>query len=323
MHFKVCSRYFYSKLDNTGKRVYEQLLDGWLNYNQEITISGYTDKNMYDDIIHYIHADNPELFYIDFNHISLTFTSRYTVVHVNLRYSVSQCERIKQEIAGVVSGVMGLCRRSADPQRVIHDYLVENVQYASGFRGEDIYNIKGALIDGAAVCEGYSRAFKLLCDAAGIPCIVVTGTATNSNGRAESHAWNIVSRNNRNYHVDVTWDGCLDSTSGIPLYYNVPDAFISKNHVWDKRMWPACTDASELDKQIIPVSGRNGLRDVLVRMSQRGESVFAVRLNQRYASINALMDTINGIVSTASIDISSFSVSYQPLIDCAIIWFNY
>ena len=31
----------------------------------------------------------------------------------------------------------------------------------------------GALIDGRAVCQGYSEAFKLICDANGIPCVLV------------------------------------------------------------------------------------------------------------------------------------------------------
>ena len=58
------------------------------------------------------------------------------------------------------------------------------------------------------VCEGYSKAFKYLCDLTsfdnGISCICVTGMMSGGTG-AGAHMWNIVSmENGKNYLVDVT-----------------------------------------------------------------------------------------------------------------------
>lgn len=65
----------------------------------------------------------------------------------------------------------------------------------------------GALVNGKAVCEGYAEAFKLLCDKAGIPCIVVVGTGVVSASESGSHMWNAVKMEDGNwYDVDVTWD---------------------------------------------------------------------------------------------------------------------
>lgn len=57
------------------------------------------------------------------------------------------------------------------------------------------------------VCEGYSKAFKYLCDMydfnSDVTCSIVTGnmqTPSSSGG----HMWNVVSLNGRNYFVDVT-----------------------------------------------------------------------------------------------------------------------
>ena len=71
----------------------------------------------------------------------------------------------------------------------------------------DIRNTYTALADdGVVVCEGYSRAFKALCDHYGVPCIIVTGSGVTSEG-TEGHMWNQVQMDNeRWYLVDCTWD---------------------------------------------------------------------------------------------------------------------
>ncbi len=52
------------------------------------------------------------------------------------------------------------------------------------------------------VCEGYSEAFKLICDREEIPCIIVIG-----NGGGGAHEWNYVQmEDGRWYVVDITWD---------------------------------------------------------------------------------------------------------------------
>lgn len=63
------------------------------------------------------------------------------------------------------------------------------------------------------VCEGYARAFKILCDRSGIPCIVVTGYARPNNEVGnELHMWNeVMMEDGRWYAVDVTWDDPVGS----------------------------------------------------------------------------------------------------------------
>ncbi len=68
----------------------------------------------------------------------------------------------------------------------------------------------GALVDPDhyAVCDGYSKAFLLLCEKEGIDCVVVLGTALPN---IIGHAWNYVKMDNGNwYAMDVTWN---DNTS--------------------------------------------------------------------------------------------------------------
>ncbi len=68
------------------------------------------------------------------------------------------------------------------------------------------------------VCEGYSKAFKYLCDlssfSGNVSCITVTGNMDGGTG-AGGHMWNMVSMpDGQNYLVDVT--NCDDGSIGAP-----------------------------------------------------------------------------------------------------------
>ena len=57
------------------------------------------------------------------------------------------------------------------------------------------------------VCEGYSRAFQVLCNQLQIPCVLVDGDAVESlQDTLESHMWNYVQIDGGWYAVDVTWN---------------------------------------------------------------------------------------------------------------------
>ena len=114
--------------------------------------------------------------------------------------AMSQIEQVKNEI---------LSRRTGNTYndiKLVHDYLVDNVEYDSSISKPNIYDIYGALVRKESVCEGYARSFKYLMDELNIPCTLVIGTATNSQGQTENHAWNYVQINNNWYAVDTTWD---------------------------------------------------------------------------------------------------------------------
>ena len=60
----------------------------------------------------------------------------------------------------------------------------------------------GTFAEQPVVCEGYARAFKMLCDKAGIPCALISGT-----GGGLPHMWNAVLMDDEKwYAIDVTWD---------------------------------------------------------------------------------------------------------------------
>ncbi|MBR4940881.1 MAG: hypothetical protein IKZ19_02670 [Clostridia bacterium] len=324
MHFKVHSRFFYSRLSDGEKKIYDKILQGWLDYNETVTVTGMGMSVDYTGIFRCLKEDNPELFYVDFNRVSVMYTPFMATVSMKLLYPRDRCEQLKSRIASVVMKVHMLSTASKDRERAIHDYLVQNVRYASDTSARDAHSVVGALVDGIAVCEGYAKAFKLLCDAVEVPCIIVSGTATNSDGVTENHAWNIVRKNKKNYHVDVTWDsGIHNSVDGLPLYYNLPDEYIARDHFWQRDKWPCCRDSSEADKIVIPVNSKKSFSDVIVNMSRQGKTVFAVRFNRSFESMDAVLAMVGDIVAASRIRVRTYSVSYKPGSDCASVWLNY
>ena len=59
---------------------------------------------------------------------------------------------------------------------------------------------------GEALCEGYSRAFKVIMDKLGIPCVLVNGVYRHGENQEELHMWCHVELDGEWYAVDQTFD---------------------------------------------------------------------------------------------------------------------
>ena len=67
--------------------------------------------------------------------------------------------------------------------------------------------LSGSVGSQGTVCEGYARAFKVLCDALEIPCVLAEGQSKSKPTAApELHMWNQVCVDGSWYAVDVTWN---------------------------------------------------------------------------------------------------------------------
>lgn len=66
----------------------------------------------------------------------------------------------------------------------------------------DSYTAYGCLVNGKAVCSGYAEAFNAVMTELRIPTQVVQNSV---------HAWNKVKIGGKWYHVDVTWNDCLNN----------------------------------------------------------------------------------------------------------------
>ena len=133
-------------------------------------------------------------------------------------------------IAGITSEMPEFER-----ELILHDRLADHIAYEDGDRVHDAY---GALINGKAVCEGYTKAFQYLLQKVGIQSFMATGK-----GNGDLHAWNIVRIDGKYYNVDLTWDD--QKSDIIYTYFNITDEEIkSLSHILDKEsedFAPVCT----------------------------------------------------------------------------------
>lgn len=239
-------KYFYNQLDDYSKTIYKAFESNKENmktgtYKVELGNS-FSEllgaENGQDELGKYYQSaieaytyDNPDVFYLSPNkmylNIETTTRGRKTTyyVYVNsgnqenylidefssqeqINQAIKKLEQVKKYIIQNKTG------NTYDDIKMVHDYLIANIEYDSTISKDNIYNICGALINGEAVCEGYARAFKYLMDGLEIPCTLVIGTGRNSEGNTENHAWNYVLLDDNWYAIDATWDDPVVSGVG-------------------------------------------------------------------------------------------------------------
>jgi len=105
-----------------------------------------------------------------------------------------------------------------------------------------------------AVCDGYARLFKTLCDYAGVESVVISGYARTEAGKriqrfSSNHSWNAVRIDSSWKLLDVTWASGYITWQGdnFVRYYDEqyfltsPDQFIHE-HYPDDLHWTLMTD---------------------------------------------------------------------------------
>ena len=113
-----------------------------------------------------------------------------------------------------------------------HDWIALNNYYDDTFSKPHNHDAYGAIVDGVAVCEGYTRAMQVLLNKRDIKNYTVSGTSRNSAGEEVGHTWNVVELDDGKwYQVDATWDDQGDKESDIfYAYFNITTDQMKNDH---------------------------------------------------------------------------------------------
>ncbi len=217
------------------------------NTSVEFTTEKLEDVDRVSDVLEFYKDDHPEVFWID-ETAPYYYKESGGVLSVQLHYKLEGAE-LEQAKATLESKLEEIT--SEAPQGVseyelelyVHNYIIQNCDYdteAVEMHKQDTVrsneqNVYGVLVEGRAVCEGYARAFQLLCERLDVRCWVIQGQALGFEGDGNTnHIWNCVMLNGEWYQVDVTWDDYDGAeTFGDEQYYyfNLTTAEMEKDHV--------------------------------------------------------------------------------------------
>ena len=186
---------------------------------------------------HALRADRPEYFWLPSTYTLRTSDTgseiRFAQKDTDWLYSESERKELEEEIKNDLEAFLNTVDGNMTDYELelnVHDFLANRMEYDhSALQDSDgrpqAWSIIGAFEYGKAVCEGYSRAFQLMCFMLGLDCTVVTGETS------EPHMWNLVKIDGDWYHVDLTSND-TDSTPSH-LFFNVTTDYMLKGRSID------------------------------------------------------------------------------------------
>ncbi len=226
---------FYSNLDANGKAMYNAVVSATdlgnvisvtlpEPYTFVTTMDAAGNPEIPDTIIDaYLESlfgaftaavfDHPEQFWINsfktqelFSYVQVSGnTYRFAIEQVDITLIVppgyASWTAVKQDYTAMMNAAKAVVAEGAtrfDKLKTLHDWVAQATTYDNDFKDSAYYATSVFLAPHQSVCEGYSEAFKILCDLAGIPCVIAV---------SDTHEWNHVKmEDGKWYAVDVTWD---------------------------------------------------------------------------------------------------------------------
>ena len=232
------SGYGYNSLDTDELRSLYNTIGEYMNRDSEEEFdAGGVSLSDFDQALGAYEADHPEVFWLD-------LSSRYSYVEygystgfmLNFEFEGEELSNAKDVFEQKLDEIVSSAPQQASDYQIeiyANNYIIDNCSYNNGVSMS--HNAYGALVNGEAVCDGYSKAFQVICNALGVDCVGINGYCpefNQQNGESSDtgHMWNCVKIDGDWYHIDVTWnDG--DAHIQRYLYFNLTTEKIKENHV--------------------------------------------------------------------------------------------
>ena len=220
-------------------------------------------------------------------------TEAILVLDVNNPYSASSYSKeipfgTSLDVARAIAA--DIAARTSDPGEqviLINDYLIKNVSYYHEYTGVEfrVHSIVGALLDGKAMCAGYTSAVSALCHLLNIPCYQI-------DDKVNRHTWNVVKIDGAWLMVDATFNdtGNGKGTTDFLLrkdfgadYHDYTDALRARLESYSERLWSEQAAAERLYADGI--------------LQGRGSGEFALSQPLTYSELAIVLARLDGIES--------------------------
>ncbi len=238
------SKYYFSRLSEGEKDLYNQICAALLRFEPALSIhcgAGKPFRLDIEEILSAVLLDNPVFFYLNRERIAVKQTPMYIQLGFAYDYTRKEATLLWQQIQARADAFAAQkLRPEMSPlakQLEIHRYVTAFCYPEPPYEKDD-FSVVGPFLRGRCVCEGFAKAYKLLCDRAGIASIVVVGRAALPDAPPENHAWNITRIRGVTAHTDATWDARFGVSNYD--YFNLCDADIAADHRFEAEKYPAC-----------------------------------------------------------------------------------
>lgn len=153
----------------------------------------------------------------NFNKITIT---------VEKLYSKSQENIVNKIIDNFIKTYIKDTMSDRQKIKTFHDWIINKAKYDKNFNSKvnkdsypyHPYSAYGPLVEGKAVCSGYSDAMAIFLNKIGIKNYKISNEVLNNN--EEGHVWNYALVDGKWYHLDLTWDDPLTSDNSDVLLYD-------------------------------------------------------------------------------------------------------
>ncbi len=240
----------YSVLSAEQKYIYAAALKAVELGENKLTFTEVDHKEyleIYADALTAMISDHPEFFWLsgeaaansefsmgsDKGKVTLELSLHYHWESADLDLAKKDFDAASKEIINEASAYEDIF----DRVKFVHDSIVTGAEYdrlsyetgSSALLGLS-NSAYGALVEGRALCGGYSRAFSHIMHELGIETFYVTGEADGG-----PHAWNVIKLGGEYYHIDLTWnDTDKEDCPAVYSYFCITSEEIERTHTVDK-----------------------------------------------------------------------------------------
>ncbi len=132
-----------------------------------------------------------------------------------------------EKIESIIKNIIKPNMSETEKVKAIYDYICKNTKYDAGYENSAFMTphfAENVIFKGHGVCDGYATAFKILCNAVGIECVIPKGFSSKS-----GHAWNQAKVDGKWYNFDVCWGDTMYSNRISYDFFGKSDNVFAKD----------------------------------------------------------------------------------------------
>lgn len=243
----VCYQYLTSQDDAIGQQTREGIVYMPNIYESPIYYSTLTLERAAEIFLMFNYS-NPQYYFMDGVYVYIESSNIFVPTFYEEFRSGSARSKATQAMKNTITSwesTIASAGSTEQKAKAAHDLIAKKVQYDDNYLTnpdnpfhQSAYSV---FCDDHSVCAGYTKAFEMLMNGAGIDTIAVLST---------DHAWNMIRINDSWYHMDCTWDD-LDGYAGYEIIYkffNRSEAVIKSDGTHEiESMFDGKLPASTLD----------------------------------------------------------------------------